>query len=47
MTNYYHYTNQAGLQAIKASGFIKESVQLDAGDDAVFGRGRIEVRNGL
>ena len=40
MTNYYHYTDKSGWQAIKSSGFIKESVRLDAGDDAVFGRGR-------
>ena len=42
MTNYYHYTNQAGLQALKASGFIKESVRLDAGDEAFFRKGRIK-----
>ena len=39
MADYYHYTDQTGLEAIKSSGFIKESARLDHGDDAVFRKG--------
>ncbi|KAL8617163.1 hypothetical protein ACOMHN_014333 [Nucella lapillus] len=39
MTTFYHYTTNSGCQGIKQSGEIMESITLDGGDDARFGRG--------
>eukprot|EP00745_Piridium_sociabile_P033784 TRINITY_DN5802_c1_g2_i3.p2 TRINITY_DN5802_c1_g2~~TRINITY_DN5802_c1_g2_i3.p2 ORF type:complete len:119 (+),score=26.34 TRINITY_DN5802_c1_g2_i3:131-487(+) len=39
MMTYYHYTNKAGFEGIKQSGYIEQSSQLDDGDDAQFGTG--------
>ena len=43
---FYHYTDEVGLNAIKACGYIKQSENLDNADDAVFGTGTI-VRSAL